>query len=181
MFEVGDKVEAVDGVVRSWPGAPKVMTIKSAHKYGVWISLENHPLNKFAGPLGYALQSKLFKLHTESEAEKRGAKFGATGVVKDKGFRVSFVKERKGLWRVFDENGMDYDFKPSEIRLDHEPEFVVWKDAPEHLKYDASRVYYDGKPVKWIAKPEGWIRSDMVFVAEDGTLRCGDDSLTVKL
>lgn len=117
---------------------------------------------------------------TETEAERRGAKFGVMGVVKDSGTRISFVKEYNGLWRVFDENGIDYDSKPSEIRLDHEPECVAWLEAPEHLRYDASRVYYDGEPVKWIAKPEGaW--SNVAFVNHYGFVQGSPDDLTVKL
>ena len=116
----------------------------------------------------------------ETEAERRGAKFGVMGVVKSTGDRVVFVKECNGVWRVFDEIGVDYDLKPSEIRLDHEPEYVAWSEAPEHLRYDASRVYCDGKPVKWVAKPEGSF-TDVVVVQENGIMGFSGKQLTVKL
>ena len=184
MFEVGQKVSAKKAAMVFWENAPDVLVVKNVEEDGRFISLVGHPRNGESQrdhTRDWYISADLFKPHTETEAERRGAKFGVTGIVKDKGFRVSFVKEHNGFWRVFDESGMDYDFKSSEIRLDHEPEFVAWVDAPEHLRYDASRVYFDGKPVKWIAKPEGCYGSDVVFVAAGGCLRCGTFSLTVKL
>lgn len=172
MFEIGDKVVCVETLGYRGLTVGKVYTVDSLWNPGIWVVDDKGVL--------VGMCSEYFKPYTETEAERRGARFGVTGVVKDKGFRVSFVKEREGLWRVFDENGMDYDFKPSEIRLDHEPEFVAWADAPEHLKYDASRVYYDGEPVKWIAKPEG-ASIIVVFVGQCGWLGYGGSNLMVKL
>lgn len=107
--------------------------------------------------------SRYYKLKEApvTEAEKRGAKFGTLGVVKGCGTKVCFIKElpteseKEIYWQVIDKSAVTYEFPSFQIRLDHEPEFIAWSDAPEDLKYDASRVYYRGHPVKWIAKPEG--------------------------
>lgn len=173
MFKVGDKVVCVEtgGYIHLTVGEVYDV-VGSWGKGGVTVLNDN-------GFECWMLSSR-FKPYTQAEAEHRGAKFGVTGVVKSTGDRVVFVKERNGFWRVFDEIGVDYDLKPSEIRLDHEPEFVAWKDAPEHLRYEASRVYFDGKPVKWIAKPEG-ANIRVVFVSSDGWVRNGGTTLTVKL
>lgn len=183
MFEVGQKVSAKKAAMVFWENAPDVLVVKNVEEDGRFISLVGHPRNgesKRDHTRDWYISADLFKPHTETEAERRGAKFGVAGVVKSTGDRVVFVKERNGFWRVFDENGMDYDFDPSEIRLDHEPEYVAWKDAPEHLRYDASRVYFDGKPVKWIAKPEGSV-FDVVVTVCDGSLEFSGKHLTVKL
>lgn len=142
----------------------------SGEEVYVCYDFDNSCADYLAGPI----------VTNETEAERRGAKFGAMGVVKSTGDRVVFVKERHGVWRVFDEIGVDYDLNPHEIRLDHEPEFVAWSEAPEHLRYDASRVYCDGKPVKWIAKPEGAV-VDVAVVLEDGCMEFSTKHLTVKL
>ena len=126
--------------------------------------------------------------YTESEAEKRGAKFGVMGVNKVTGHKVTFVTENCGvnslgenLWEFLDNDiNATVRIHPSNIRLDHEPEFVAWEDAPEELKYDASRVYYRGEPVKWIAKPEG-ARAKVVYVMSDGSIQLLTGLLTVKL
>ena len=125
---------------------------------------------------------------TETEAERRGAKFGVTGVSKITGRKIRFVtddgkKSLNGhpLWVFLNEETQSImRIRPSEVRFDHEPEFVAWSEAPEHLRYDASRVYYDGEPVKWIAKPEGAF-TDVVVVQENGVMRFSTHNLTVKL
>lgn len=124
----------------------------------------------------------------ETEAERRGAKFGSTGVSKITGRKIRFVtddgkKSLNGqpLWVFLNEETQSImRIRPSEVRFDHEPEYVAWSEAPEHLRYDASRVYYDGEPVKWIAKPEGAF-TDVVVVQENGIMRFSTHNLTVKL
>lgn len=124
----------------------------------------------------------------ETEAERRGAKFGSTGVSKITGRKIRFVTDdgKKSLhghplWVFLNEETQSImRIRPSEVRFDHEPEYVAWSEAPEHLRYDASRVYYDGEPVKWIAKPEGAF-TDVVVVQENGIMRFSTHNLTVKL
>lgn len=125
---------------------------------------------------------------TETEAERRGAKFGVMGVSKITGRKIRFVaddgkKSLNGqpLW-VFlnDETQSIMRLRPSEVRFEHEPEYVAWSEAPEHLRYDASRVYCEGKPVKWVAKPEGAF-TDVVVVLENGVMEFSSHKLTVKL
>lgn len=181
MFEVGDKVRRIVTLNR-WEDAPEILVVKG--KDGEWISVEGHPMNGMSTfndtKDWYYSFASFFEEITQTEAERRGAKFGVVGVIKSTGDRVAFVKERNGFWRVFDEIGVDYDLKPSEIRLDHEPEYVAWSEAPEHLRYDASRVYCEGKPVKWIAKPEGSFVK-VVVVLENGCMEFSPHKLTVKL
>lgn len=57
---------------------------------------------------------------------------------------------------------------------------VAWEDAPEHLRYDASRVYCEGEPVKWIAEPQFSI-FDVIATVCDGSLEFSGKHLTVKL
>ena len=101
---------------------------------------------------------KLKEAHI-TEAEKRGAKFGTLGVMKDTGERCVYIADSLVLprfWEIDVEGKADrWHRHPSQIRLDHEPEFIAWPDAPDDLKFDASRIYYRDEPVKWIAKPEG--------------------------
>jgi len=124
---------------------------------------------------------------TQTESERRGAKFGVKGVVRQTGVSVRFISDKnhknglgEALWTVVNEDEDVYPIHPANIRLDHEPEFVAWSEAPEHLRYDASRVYYDGEPVQWIAKPEGAF-TDVVVVQENGIMRFSTHNLTVKL
>lgn len=127
--------------------------------------------------------------YTESEAERRGAKFGVSGVNKITGHKVTFVTENGGvnplgenLWEFLDNDiNATVQIHPSNIRLDHEPEFVAWEDAPEELKYDASRVYYRGALVDWIAKPEGKQSPKVVYMMCDGNIQFLTGGLMVKL
>ena len=182
MFEVGQKVVCVE------TGSYTHLTIGKIYDVvGFW-GIGGVTVIDDKGIECHMLSSR-FKPHTETEAEKRGAKFGVTGVSTITGRKVRFVADDgkksihgQPLWVFLNEETQSImRLRPSEVRFDHEPEFVAWVDAPEHLRYDASRVYFDGKPVKWIAKPEGCYGSDVVFVAAGGCLRCGTFSLTVKL
>ena len=126
---------------------------------------------------------------TQSEAERRGAKFGVTGVNKVSGHKITFITDddKKNcfgevLWSCLDDvSNSIVGIHPSNIRLEHELEFVAWSEAPEELKYDASRVYWKGEPVKWIAKPEGADLADVVYTTQDGIVGLSSDCLTVKL
>ena len=144
----------------------------------VCYDFDNSLANYLTGPI----------VTNETEAERRGAKFGTMGISKITGRKIRFVtddgkKSLNGcpLWVFLNEETQSLmRIRPSEVRFDHEPEFVAWSEAPEHLRYDASRVYYDGEPVKWIAKPEGAF-TDVVVVQENGIMRFSTHNLTVKL
>ena len=185
MFEVGDKVVVVSAEPDDNCAVGDVLKISEiSDTYGFWAETphgwETYAMTKEMIGGSSVIVKPYTEAETKTEAERRGAKFGVMGVVKSTGDRVVFVKECSGVWRVFDEIGVDYDLKPSEIRLDHEPEFVAWSEAPEHLRYDAIRVYFDGKPVKWIAKPEG-SNSGVAYVDFLGTVMGSSSLLTVKL
>ena len=131
----------------------KEYTLTGVSETGLYF-LDDLGRSRGRNPLDY----KLKEAHI-TEAEKRGAKFGTPGVMKDTGERVVYWHnslEINGCWVMISEREFQpYICYPDEIRLDHEPEFIAWSDAPEDLKYDAHRVYYRDQPVKWIAKPEG--------------------------
>ncbi len=179
MFEVGQKVVCVNTAGFGGLTIGKVYIV-----IGLWDLGVNFIDDK--GEI-VGMRFSCFKPHTETEAERRGAKFGVTGIVIQSGVEVRFISDKNDkntlgetLWDVVDEDGVIYSIHPGNIRLDHEPEFIAWKDAPERLKYDASRVYCDGEPVKWIAKPEGaW--SNVAYVNHEGVVLGSPDKLTVKL
>lgn len=121
---------------------------------------------------------------TQTEAERRGAKFGVMGVLKLEKKKCVYLSKSlvlPGYWEIDVEGKSErWHRKPSEILLDHEPKFVAWSEAPDELKYDARRVYYRGDPVKWIAKPEGAL-AEAVYVMSDGNIQLLTGCLTVKL
>lgn len=190
MVEVGDKVKIK--AVRNGGDLVKVndvvtvtglinnlgfMAVTSSGE-GVYVcyDFKNSCADYLAGPV---------MTETETEAERRGAKFGVTGVIKGTGEKCIYIHEttiNPEHWDVVIEGQFGlFSFDPSAIRLGHEPEYVAWEDAPEELKYDASRVYFDGEPVKWIAKPDGAVLTDVVYTTQDGIVRLSSDCLTVKL
>lgn len=191
MFEVGQKVVCVDGNLLFWDNHPEALVVKNVEESGRFISLVDHPRNGLSArdhTKDWYIAASLFKPYTETEAERRGAKFGVMGVSKITGRKIRFVtddgkKSLNGqpLWVFLNEETQSImRLRPSEVRFDHEPEFVAWSEAPEHLRYDASRVYCDGEPVKWIAKPEGAF-TDVVVVLENGFMEFLAHKLTVKL
>lgn len=181
MVKIGDKVVVVKAADYDACAVGDVLIVDCAtNHYGFWARSTDGELHyvRVAGNNGHS--HIIVRPYTESEAEKRGAKFGTMGVVKVTGQKWVFVKEIAGMWHGFTEKGSDFG-NPSSFRLDHEPEFIAWEDAPEELKYDSIRVYYDGQPVKWIAKPEWADLADVVYVAHTGVIRCASEALMVKL
>ena len=185
MVKVGDKVKRIASLKR-WEDAPEILVVKG--KDGEWISVEGHPMNglstfNYTKDWYYTFAS-FFEEITQTEAERRGAKFGVMGVVKSTGEKCAYVNDtpiKPSHWDIVIEGQFGlFSFEPSEICLDHEPEFVAWSEAPEHLRYDASRVYCDGEPVKWIAKPEYSV-FDVVATVCDGSMEFSGKHLMVKL
>ena len=180
MFEIGDRVVCIETLGYGGLTVGKVYTVDSLWNPGIWVVDDKGDL--------VGMCSEYFKRHAETDAERRGAKFGVTGVSKITGRKIRFVADDgkksingQPLWVFLNEEKQSImRLRPSDVRFDHEPEFVAWKDAPERLKYDASRVYFDGKPVKWIAKPEGAF-PEVVVVQENGIMRFSTHNLTVKL
>lgn len=183
MVKVGDKVVVVSAPDwrRNCSAGDVLEVFHTTNNYGFWarsINGKDHYV-RMAGMDGHA--EVIVRPYTESEAEKRGAKFGAMGVVKATGRKWVFVKEVGSVWWGLNEDGFFDSGDADAFRLDHEPEFVAWMDAPEELKYDASRVYYRGKLVRWIAKPEGANSPKVVYMMNDGNLSLMPYGLTVKL
>lgn len=95
-----------------------------------------------------------------TEAEKRGAKFGVTGVVKETGRKISFVSDaiKKNVlgeivWCVCYENGGTDYYHPSKIRLDHEPEYkeIPFSDASHEQRMNENNLWYGSSPVVQIS------------------------------
>lgn len=99
---------------------------------------------------------------TKTEAEKRGAKFGTMGVVKNSGKKCVYIGDAglaAGSWEVALEGCVSTWSMPySNIRLDHEPDFkeVPFRDATheqrmiaENLRdewgYELSDIFYSEK------------------------------------
>ena len=119
----------------------------------------------------------------KTEAERRGVKFGDKVITRDTGAERVFLKndpEIRDTWWTADKAGVVLCSPSQFFRLPSEPEFIPWKDAPEELKYDASRVYRDGIPVKWIAKvPEA--ATGVAYVKYDSVVQGSYTYLTVRL
>ena len=186
MVKVGDKVVVVS--CPDWENCSvgDVLEVVNAPTYVSFWAISTDGNVHYVGADGVDGNSAVVvRPYTESEAEKRGAKFGTMGVVKDTGDRCVYIGDSlviPGYWEIDVKGKADrWHRHPSEIRLDHEPEFVAWVNAPEELKYDASRVYCGGEPVEWIAKPKGANLSDVVYVTHTGIIRCASEALKVKL
>lgn len=189
MFKIGDKVRRIRPL-DEWEESPEILVVKG--KDGEWISVEGHPMNGLSTfndtKDWYYPFASFFEEITQTEAERRGANFRVMGVSKITGRKIRFVtddgkKSLNGqpLWVFLNEETQSImRLRPSEVRFDHEPEFVAWSEAPEHLRYDASRVYCDGEPVKWIAKPEYSV-FDVVATVCDGSMEFSGKHLMVKL
>ena len=193
MFEVGDKVVVVSAEPDDNCAVGDVLKISEiSDTYGFWAETphgwETYAMTKEMIGGSSVIVKPYTEAETKIEAERRGAKFGVMGVSKITGRKIRFVtddgkKSLNGqpLWVFLNEETQSImRLRPSGVRFDHEPEFVAWSEAPEHLRYDASRVYFDGKPVKWIAKPEG-SNSGVAYVDFLGTVMGSSSLLTVKL
>ena len=106
----------------------------------------------------------------ETEAEKRGAKFGVCGVIKKDsaikaivGKKISFAGITKNsaqeeVWNcVIEGEDMIVYFLPSNIRLDHEPEYreIPFSEATHEQRMDAVNLRYSGSPVVQISHFSG--------------------------
>lgn len=99
-------------------------------------------------------------LKPQTEAEKRGAKFGTMGVVKATGDRVVFIREDEmklgHYWVCLIEGKYFTDaFQPSTIRLDHEPEYkeIPFSEATDEQRMDVRNlVHRNGHTITQIFK-----------------------------
>lgn len=81
----------------------------------------------------------------QTEAERRGAKFGVGGVIKETGERVIFQKEKGGDWFLFNEYDEDnLLYYPKNIRLDHEPEYkeIPFDEATHDQRMNVENLIY---------------------------------------
>ena len=101
---------------------------------------------------GIAVVKTSIRSVKETEAEKRGAKFGVTGVVKATGSKWVFACEVEGFWRGIAENGVIVSGEPHQFRLDHEPEYkeIPFSEATHEQRMDISALRFDDGPVEQI-------------------------------
>lgn len=92
----------------------------------------------------------------KTEAEKRGAKFGVGGVIKETGQKIVFAGNSlvlPGWWEILVEGeARTWHRPPSQIRLDHEPEYreIPFSEATHEQRMDVSALRFDGTPVEQI-------------------------------
>lgn len=157
MYKAGDKFEIVRSsfIGDCWqPG--KVVTLTRDFNGE---SVEDFYSDQEGYSLGFAVEGKQFYPCTvrplRTEAEKRGAKFGVTGFVKRTKRKISFVSDslKKNdlgeiVWCVCYEDGETDYYHPSNIRLDHEPEYkeIPFSEATHEQRMDAGNLWYGGSP-----------------------------------
>lgn len=102
-----------------------------------------------------AFLSSLRPLKPQTEAEKRGAKFGTMGVVKPTGDKCIFIKENGYMWRVCAENGDAFNYVSKNIRLDHEPEYkeIPFSEATDEQRMEVGNLAHrNGHTITQIVK-----------------------------
>ena len=117
MFEIGDKVVCVETLGYHSLTVGKVYTVDSLWNPGIWVVDDKGDL--------VGMSSEHFKPHTETEAERRGAKFGVTGVSKITGRKIRFVADDgkksingQPLWVFLNEEKQSImRLRPSEVRF----------------------------------------------------------------
>ena len=137
MYKKGDKFKIVKGMDNSeWGRKGDIIILTEdtfedeAHAYFLYPSGETWTYHF----------SDLKPIPTETEAEKRGAKFGTTGVVKATGSKWVFGKEINGAWWGMNEEGLLTSGASHTFRLDHEPEY---KEIPFREATDEQRLNVD--------------------------------------
>ena len=129
-----------------------------------------------------------------TEAEKRGAKFGVMGVVKGTslvkyaiGKKILFVCAAQTValeevWHCVIEGETETTtFFPSNIRLDHEPEYkeIPFSEGTHEQRMDAGNLWHDGSPVVQISHFAG---SGYAFTIKgDFEIRTNTKSLTIRI
>ena len=103
---------------------------------------------------GIAVVKTSIRSVKETEAEKRGAKFGVTGVVKATGSKWVFACEVEGFWRGIAENGVIVSGEPHQFRLDHEPEYkeIPFSEATDEQRMDHEAVNFEGYSLSQVLK-----------------------------
>lgn len=125
---------------------------KGSILYLVEMDAPDFPFFSFSNKLEdsfYVSFDILKKREVESEAERRGAKFGVNGVIKATGEKVVFQKESVSspgvlFWRVFNDNNCSvFSYEPHQIRLDHEPEYkeIPFSEATHEQRMTAGAVF----------------------------------------
>lgn len=128
-LKVGDRVEIVGNQVSSYSGGIGAV-VRLSEDDGT-----DSPF--FINGYGKRIVCNLDSIRplNQTEAERRGAKFGVNGVVKKDWQKCVYIAESlvlPGHWEIAVETaGQHWHREPSDIRLDHEPEFreIPWNEA----------------------------------------------------
>ena len=92
----------------------------------------------------------------KTEAQTRNAKLGEGITFKPTGAKGVFWKSTRSIfgeeWSVLMDNGNILTTTPSQIRLDHEPEYkeIPFSEATHEQRMDVSALRFDGGPVEQI-------------------------------
>lgn len=130
-----------------------------------------------------AFFSSLRPLKPQTEAEKRGAKFGTMGVIKPTGEKCIFIKENGYMWRVCAESGDACNYVPRNIRLDHEPEYkeIPFSEATDEQRMDVGNLVYEDGECK-VVEIHKFSNGSYAFTIENnGAIIRGVHRLTVRV
>ena len=146
-FKVGDKFEIVKDMGEDyceWGKKGTIITLVDQHD-------QRHA--KFLYPSGKTWQyhfSDLRPLKPQTEAEKRGAKFGVGGVIKATGDKGVFWKSSSSYlgeeWYLFMNDGNILVIPSTQIRLDHEPECkeIPFSEATHEQRMNVDNLVHAG-------------------------------------
>ena len=139
-YKVGDRFVCIEGnaLVERSEGDILILIEDDGDDTGIF---KNETTGK---EITVCMYSRLMPILTKTEAEKRGAKFGVAGVIKSTGKKCVYLGESlvlPGYWEIDAEGAAErWHRKPSEIRLDHEPEY---KEIPFSEATDEQRLNVD--------------------------------------
>lgn len=189
MYKLGDKFEVVvarvlDGMVAV--GDIVTLTVCEGGCGGKFRTKDNEEfVAEFEGA-GIGMTRVVRPYRTE--AEKRGAKFGDIGSLKGSVTKFTFLSdalEKNGfgeaLWSVGYESGEVCHLHPSNIRLDHEPEYkeIPFSEATHEQRMDVGNLWYADSPVVRIVHFYG---SGYAFtITSDFEIRTDTSLLTVRI
>ena len=141
-YKVGDRFICIEGnaMVERSEGDILILLEDGGADTGIF---KNETTGK---EITVCMYHRLIPVHLKTEAEKRGAKFGVMGVIKATGKKCVYIGESlvlAGYWEIDAEGAAErWHRKPSEIRLDHEPEYkeIPFSEATDEQRLKAEYI-----------------------------------------
>lgn len=148
-YKVGDRFEVVSYNLKGIYHIGDILElIDDDDSQSPWFVNKSFKEKKVACNLDF-----LNPLKSQTEAEKRGAKFGTMGVIKATGQEWVFVRQVGSLWRGMSYSGVVIGGSPSDFRLDHEPEYkeIPFSEATHEQRMNVDNlVHVGGRKVEQI-------------------------------